>query len=68
MEHYCPDRFSRQFGFHQDVPTDLDFDNLPDPETILRYHQTLTCYEIGSQVLLPEAMQFTREKYHACTS
>ncbi|KAJ8431891.1 hypothetical protein Cgig2_009958 [Carnegiea gigantea] len=38
MEHYYPDRFSRQFGFCQDVPVDLDFDNLPYPETMLRYH------------------------------
>ncbi|KAJ8452599.1 hypothetical protein Cgig2_004935 [Carnegiea gigantea] len=47
-EHYCLDRFSRQFGFHQDVPADLDFDNLPDPETMLRYHQMLTHYGTGS--------------------
>ena len=53
MEHYCPDRFSRQFGFYQDVPADLDFDNLPDSEAMLRYHQTLTRYGTGSQVLLP---------------
>jgi len=31
MEHCCLDQFSRQFGFHYDVPADLDFDNLPDP-------------------------------------
>ncbi|KAJ8424573.1 hypothetical protein Cgig2_023569 [Carnegiea gigantea] len=43
MEHYCPDQFSRQFGFYQDVPTDLDFDNLPHPEAIL-YHHMLMCY------------------------
>ena len=52
MEHYYPDQFSRQFGFHQDVPTDLDFDNLLDPETMLCYHQTLMRYGTGSQVLL----------------
>ncbi|KAJ8447538.1 hypothetical protein Cgig2_031151 [Carnegiea gigantea] len=40
MEHYYPDRFN------------LDFDNLPDPEIMLRYHQTLTRYGTGSQVLL----------------
>ncbi|KAJ8445794.1 LOW QUALITY PROTEIN: hypothetical protein Cgig2_027875 [Carnegiea gigantea] len=42
MEHYCPDRFSRQYGFYQDVPTDLDFDNLPDLEAMLHYHHMLT--------------------------
>ena len=53
VEHYCPNRFSRQFGFYQDVPADLDFDDLPDPETMLRYHHMLTRYGTGSQVLLP---------------
>ncbi|KAJ8444411.1 hypothetical protein Cgig2_005933 [Carnegiea gigantea] len=52
MEHYCPDQFSSQFGFYQDVPADLDFDNLLDPETRLRYHHMLTRYGTGSQVLL----------------
>ncbi|KAJ8432328.1 LOW QUALITY PROTEIN: hypothetical protein Cgig2_032335 [Carnegiea gigantea] len=51
-EHYCPDRFSGQFGFHQDVPANLDFNNLPDQETMLRYHHMLTRYGTGSQVLL----------------
>ncbi|KAJ8440281.1 hypothetical protein Cgig2_031595 [Carnegiea gigantea] len=53
MEHYCPDRFSRYFGFYQDVPDDLDFDNLPDSETMLCYHHMLTRYGTGSHVLLP---------------
>ncbi|KAJ8438124.1 LOW QUALITY PROTEIN: hypothetical protein Cgig2_033003 [Carnegiea gigantea] len=52
MEYYRPDRFSRQFGFHEDVPTDLDFDNLPDPKTMLCYHQIFVRYGTGSQVLL----------------
>ena len=25
MEHYCPHRFSTQFGFHQDILMDIDF-------------------------------------------
>ena len=53
IEHYCLDRFSRQFGFYQDVPANLDFYNLPNPETMLRYHHMLTRYGTGSQVLLP---------------
>jgi len=61
-EHYCPDRFSRQFGFHRDVPTDLDFDNLPDPETMLCYHQTLMRYGTGSQVLLPGRCNLLQRK------
>ncbi|KAJ8439184.1 LOW QUALITY PROTEIN: hypothetical protein Cgig2_029722 [Carnegiea gigantea] len=35
------------------VPTDLDYDNLPDPETMLRCHQVLRRCGTGSQVLLP---------------
>jgi len=50
MEHYYPGQFSRRFGFYQDVPADLNFDNLPDPETMLRYHHMLMRYGIGSQV------------------
>ena len=53
MEHNCPNRFSRQVGFYQDVPADLDFDNLSNLKTILRYHHMLTCYGTGSQFLLP---------------
>ncbi|KAJ8430584.1 hypothetical protein Cgig2_001011 [Carnegiea gigantea] len=53
MATYYLDQFSGQFGVHQDVLADLDFDNLPDPETMLRYYHILTCYGIGSQVLLP---------------
>ena len=49
MEHYYPDRFSRQFGY----PVDLDFDNLLDPETMLCYHHMITGYGIRPQVLLP---------------
>ncbi|KAJ8431796.1 LOW QUALITY PROTEIN: hypothetical protein Cgig2_027964 [Carnegiea gigantea] len=36
-----------------DVPTDLDLDNLPDPETMLPYHHVLTRYGTGSEVLPP---------------
>ncbi|KAJ8444114.1 LOW QUALITY PROTEIN: hypothetical protein Cgig2_005795 [Carnegiea gigantea] len=46
--------YRRQFGFHQDVLADMDFDNLPDPETMLRCHHVLTRYGTGSQILLPE--------------
>ncbi|KAJ8426117.1 hypothetical protein Cgig2_005762 [Carnegiea gigantea] len=53
MEHYCNDQFSRQFDFHQNFPADLDFDNVPDPETMLRCHHVLTRNRIGSKVLLP---------------
>ncbi|KAJ8437696.1 LOW QUALITY PROTEIN: hypothetical protein Cgig2_030718 [Carnegiea gigantea] len=54
MEHYYPDQFSRQFGFHQDVPADMVFDNLPDAKKMLHCHYVLTRYETGSQVLFPK--------------
>ena len=50
---YSLDKFSRQFGFHQDVPADMDFNNLPAPEIILCCEHVLTRYETGSQVTLP---------------
>jgi len=34
MEHYCPHRFNRQFGFHQDI-TDVDFSILPSSRVML---------------------------------
>ncbi|KAJ8434488.1 LOW QUALITY PROTEIN: hypothetical protein Cgig2_021444 [Carnegiea gigantea] len=49
MEHYYPDRLSRQFGFHQDVPADLDFYNCLDPKIMLCCHHVLTCCGTGSQ-------------------
>ncbi|KAJ8447690.1 hypothetical protein Cgig2_031744 [Carnegiea gigantea] len=61
MEHYYPDRYSRQFDFHQDVPTDLDFDNLPYPETMLRYHQTLRAMEQGLKSYFPCDASYSRE-------
>ena len=54
MEHYCPNRFNRQFDFHQDVAAGLDFDNVPDLEKMLRCHHMLTRYGTRSRVLLPE--------------
>ncbi|KAJ8424463.1 hypothetical protein Cgig2_009780 [Carnegiea gigantea] len=53
MEYYYADQFTRQFDFHQDVSADLNLDNLPDPEIMLRYHHVLTRYGTGSQVLHP---------------
>ena len=44
IEHYCFDHFSKQFGFHQDVPVDIDFYNLPDTEIMHRCHHVLTRY------------------------
>ncbi|KAJ8432184.1 hypothetical protein Cgig2_008636 [Carnegiea gigantea] len=52
MEHYCPDRFSRQFDFHQDVHADMDLNKLSGLETMLRCHHVLTYYGTGSQILL----------------
>ena len=52
MEHYFPNSFNSQFSFHQDVPADLDFNNLSDLETMPRCHHVLTRYGIGSQILL----------------
>jgi len=42
-----------EFGFHQYVPADLDFNNLPDMEAMLHCHHVLTRYRTGSQVFLP---------------
>ena len=39
MEYYCPHRFSRQFGFHQDIPANIDFSILPSSRVMLRLHQ-----------------------------
>ncbi|KAJ8423648.1 hypothetical protein Cgig2_010635 [Carnegiea gigantea] len=48
MEHYCPHRFSRQFGFHQDVPADIDFSILPCSKIMLRFHQACVRYGTNS--------------------
>ncbi|KAJ8422396.1 LOW QUALITY PROTEIN: hypothetical protein Cgig2_017684 [Carnegiea gigantea] len=53
MDPYCFDKFIRQFSFHQDVPIDLDLNNLLDSETMLLCHHMLTYYGTGSQILLP---------------
>ena len=50
-EHYCPHRFSRQFGFHQDIPTDIDFSILPSSRIILRPHQACVRYGTNSQAM-----------------
>jgi len=53
MEHYCPHRFSRQFGFHQDIPADIDFSILPSSRAMLRLHQACVRYGTNSQVFSP---------------
>jgi len=53
MMHYWPDRFSRPFSFHQDVPANLDLINLPNPKTMLHRYHVPTRYGTGSQVLFP---------------
>ena len=53
MEHYCPHRFSRQFGFHQDIPADIDFSILPSSNFMLRLHQACIRYGTNSRVFFP---------------
>ncbi|KAJ8432750.1 hypothetical protein Cgig2_011673 [Carnegiea gigantea] len=53
MEHYCPHRFSRQFGFHQDIPADIDFSILPSSKIMLRLHQACIRYGTNSHVFFP---------------
>ncbi|KAJ8433884.1 hypothetical protein Cgig2_004606 [Carnegiea gigantea] len=45
-------KLSRADFAYFDVPIDLDFDNLPDPEAMLRYYHILMRCGTGSQVLL----------------
>jgi len=51
IKHYCPHRFNRQFGFHQDIPTDTDFFILPSSRIMLQLHQACISYRTNSQVL-----------------
>ncbi|KAJ8426173.1 hypothetical protein Cgig2_021027 [Carnegiea gigantea] len=65
IEHYCPHRFSRQFGFHQDIPADIDFSILPSSKIMLRLHQACIRYGTNSRVFFPGQcpsleMKFTR--------
>ncbi|KAJ8436100.1 hypothetical protein Cgig2_011922 [Carnegiea gigantea] len=53
IEHYCPHRFSRQFGFHQDIPADIDFSILPSSKIMLRLHQACIRYGTNSRVFFP---------------
>ncbi|KAJ8435490.1 hypothetical protein Cgig2_033229 [Carnegiea gigantea] len=65
IEHYCSHRFSRQFGFHQDIPADIDFSILPSSKIMLRLHQACIRYGTNSRVFFrgqcPSLeMKFTR--------
>ncbi|KAJ8426509.1 hypothetical protein Cgig2_013192 [Carnegiea gigantea] len=53
MEHYYPHRFSRQFGFHQDIPADIDFSILSSSKIMLRLHQACIRYGTNSHVFFP---------------
>ncbi|KAJ8442297.1 hypothetical protein Cgig2_011220 [Carnegiea gigantea] len=53
IEHYCPHRSSRQFGFHQDIPADIDFSILSSSKIILRLHQACIRYGTNSRVFFP---------------
>lgn len=53
MEHYCPHRFCRQFGFHQDIPASMDSSILPSSKIMLRLHQGCVRYGTNSRVLFP---------------
>ena len=53
MEHYCLHRFSRKFGFHQDIPTDIGFSILLSSMIMLGLHQACIRYGTNSQVLSP---------------
>ncbi|KAJ8422461.1 hypothetical protein Cgig2_011973 [Carnegiea gigantea] len=53
MEHYFPHRFSKQFGFHLDIPTDIYFSILPSSKIMLRLHQSCIRYGTNSRVFFP---------------
>ncbi|KAJ8424351.1 hypothetical protein Cgig2_033470 [Carnegiea gigantea] len=51
-KHHYPHRFSRQFGFYQDIPTDIVFSILPSSKIMLRLHQACIHYGANSRVLV----------------
>ena len=53
VEHHCPNRFSRQSSFHQDILTDNNFSILPRSRILLRLHQVCVHYGINSQLFFP---------------
>ncbi|KAJ8420035.1 hypothetical protein Cgig2_011956 [Carnegiea gigantea] len=63
MEHYCPHRFSRQFGFHQDIPADIDFSILPSSKIILRLHQACIRYGTNSRMFFPSQCPSLERKF-----
>nr|POE55252.1 hypothetical protein CFP56_02249 [Quercus suber] len=54
IEAYSPHRFSRRFGFHQDIPSDLKEEictgSLKD---LHQFYQSFTSYNTDSKVLIP---------------
>jgi len=65
-EHYCPNRFSKQFGFHQDIPTDINFSILSSSRLVLRLHQARIRCGTNSQVLSPGQCLSLERKFTQC--
>ncbi|KAJ8420965.1 hypothetical protein Cgig2_019214 [Carnegiea gigantea] len=63
MEHNCPHRFSRQFGFHQDIPADIGFSILPSSKIMLRLHQVCIRYGTNSRVQSPSQCLSLERKF-----
>ncbi|KAJ8432128.1 hypothetical protein Cgig2_027710 [Carnegiea gigantea] len=66
MEHYCPNKFSRQFGFHQDILIGIDFSFLPISKIMLRLHQACVRYRTNSRVLFVDQCPSLERKFTLC--
>lgn len=59
IEPYSPHRFSRQFGFHQDLPGDLvKRDKDIRLETLCNFHRTCIRYNTRAKALFPKTSEF----------
>ncbi|KAJ8432645.1 LOW QUALITY PROTEIN: hypothetical protein Cgig2_011811 [Carnegiea gigantea] len=66
MEHYCPHRFSRQFGFHQDIPAYIDFSILLSSKIMLRLYQACIRYGTNSRMFFPGQCPSLERKFTHC--
>ena len=53
VEAYSPHRFSRRFGFHQDIQSDLKEEiHTGSLKDLYQFYQSFTCYNTDSKVLI----------------
>ena len=53
VEAYSPHRFSRRFGFHQDIPSDLKEEiHTGSLKDLYQFYQSFTCCNTNSKVLI----------------